>query len=137
VGNNPMPPLREQSLPSPLLGDRLPRTMLRQSRVVDVVRAIQQVAPGHAEVRCWWYAPPRRVGPGAKRTQDGRAPACVIVIEPTSSEEGASSCESIARELAALLGDVSVRLHLGELEHEPLIRLMSDASRPRHNGVAA
>jgi hypothetical protein len=45
-------------------------------------------------------------------------------------------CETIARDLGALLENVSVRLHRGALAEENLIRLVSDAGRSGHNGVA-
>jgi hypothetical protein len=110
--------------------------MIRQPRVVDVVRAVQRVAPAHGEVLNWWYAPLRRVGPDVAPAGDGRTPACVIVIEQASSEV-ASSCETIARELGEFLGEVSVRRHRGQLEQGSLIRLVSDAVRPHHRGGGA
>jgi hypothetical protein len=115
--------------------DRVTR-MMRQLRVVDVVRAVQRIAPAHEDVQCWWYAPARRVGPDAKPPVGGRAGTCEIVIDQVSSGAG-SSCETIARELGELLGEVSVRSHRGELEQGPLIRLVSHSAPPRQNGAAA
>jgi hypothetical protein len=60
----------------------------------------------------------------------------VVVVERASPGAG-SSCEAIARELAEILGDVVVvREHRGELEHEPLIRLVSGTVRSSEDGVA-
>ncbi|MGA2447516.1 MAG: hypothetical protein ABTD50_02435 [Polyangiaceae bacterium] len=106
--------------------------MIREPSVVDVVRAVQRIAPAHADVRVWWYAPSRRVGPDAKSSTSGR---CVVVVERASLGEG-SSCEAIARELAEILAGVEVRDHGGELEHDVLIRLVSSAVRPTEDGVA-
>ena len=127
---------RGQALPSLLRVARLRRTMNRRPNVVDVVRAVQRIAPAHANVRAWWYAPSRRVGPDAKSATDGRPLPTVVVVERASPGAG-SSCEAIARELAEILGDVVVvREHRGELEHEPLIRLVSGTVRSSEDGVA-
>ncbi len=118
---------------------------MRQARILDVLRAVTEVAPAHPEVEAWWYAPPRRLrlrgerrrdaggdacggGSGARGGSEG-APAVEVVVEAGSATS--PDCVGIAAALARWLpgSPLSVRLHRAAAEERQLFRLVSRRSR--------
>src|SRR3990172_6161031 len=116
---------------------------MRQVRILDVLRAVTEVAPAHPEVEAWWYAPPRRLRLQGERPRDARgdacdgarrgleeAPAVVVVVEagPAASPD----CVGIAAELARWLpgSALSVRLHRAVAEKRRLFRLGIGRAHP-------
>jgi hypothetical protein len=94
--------------------------------ILEVLHAINSVAPGHPAVTSWWYAPPRRLGAAGQRARsdDGRAPIEVVV-----GGEGldASRLPPIAADLSRALGGApaTARLHRGAGEETSLFRMLS------------
>jgi len=88
---------------------------MRQPSILDLVRAVTEVAPAHPEVAVWWYT--RAAEPGA--------PPMVVVLE---GREGARpDAARIGAELAERLGPggAAVRLHGGAGETHALYRLLT------------
>ncbi len=118
---------------------------MRQARILDVLRAVTEVAPAHPEVEAWWYAPPRRLrlqgerprdargdlcaGVSGARSDSERAPAVEVVVEagPAASPD----CVGIAGELERRLPEstLSVRPYRAAAEERQLFRLVSGRSR--------
>jgi hypothetical protein len=88
---------------------------MRTPTILDIVKAVTEVAPSHPELAVWWY---ERTG-GA-----GTSPG-LLVLEP---RKGASpDTAHIGSELAGRLGTgaVAVRMHRGAGETQALYRLLT------------
>jgi hypothetical protein len=96
--------------------------------ILDIVRAVKEMASGHPEIRAWWHAPaPRLALHGAHSASPGRGlPEVTVVVEATDAGTW-PDCERIRTELARKLPDaeVYVRRHRGDDEPERLYRLLS------------
>jgi hypothetical protein len=86
----------------------------RRANVLDIVRAVTEVAPDYPEVAVWWYVPRLLENPEVE-----------IVAEVKDGE--AHHLAAAAERLTALLGNasVSVRPHRGAQEGRALFRLVS------------
>lgn len=108
---------------------------MRHATILDVLRAVKEVAGIHPEVAAWWYAPlPRLPLLGPPALPSIGALRLEIVVEPAGA--AAVDCNSLASELRHRLpGDwVAVRLHRGADEKKRLFRLKSrQAIAPAHS----
>jgi hypothetical protein len=103
---------------------------MRQPSILDVLRAVREVALAHPEVRTWWYAPVHRLrlqgalpsGPDEARME--------VAIEV---DKHGADLEGIAAQIAEQLrcGPVSVRPYRGAQEERQLYRLFSRAEQLR------
>jgi hypothetical protein len=102
---------------------------MRHPRILDVLGAVREVAPGYPEVTTWWYAPPPRLRLSGELPARSPAPAALEVVVEGATE--ADARERIARELVSRLGwsALSVRAFRGELEARPLYRLVGTEPR--------
>jgi hypothetical protein len=105
---------------------------MRTPSIIDVLRAVKDVADAHPDVAGWWYAPARRLRlrgelPGTAR----EAPLLEVVVEVAGAAE--VDCAGIAAELSSRFAGqaVSVRPHRGAAEERQLFRLLSGRSRER------
>ncbi len=95
---------------------------MRRPNVLDVVRAVTEVAPEHPEVRVWWYAPiidaELPAGPGDDRPLE-------IVLELANTDR--PDLEAIGSALCARLRwpRVTVREHRGQEEESRLFRMLT------------
>jgi hypothetical protein len=93
---------------------------MRPPSILDLVRAVTELAPAHPGIAVWWYA----------RAGEPGAPPMLLVLEP---RDGASPDTSlIAAELRRRLGPgaAAVRLHRGAAETHGLYRLLTAAGGP-------
>lgn len=88
--------------------------MHHRSNVLDVVRAVTQVAPDHPEIAVWWYVP---------RLLDN--PNIEILVETEGGR--ATDFTRVAGKIGALLQDanVAVAFHPGPGETRRLFRVLS------------
>jgi hypothetical protein len=98
---------------------------MRQPSILDVVHAVKSAAARHPEVSGWWYLPVRLLRlQGERPASEDRVPQLEVVIEhgPATPDH-----DAIAREIAALLRDASVKVrsHRGVAEEHRLFRLAS------------
>lgn len=99
---------------------------MRHAAILDVLRAIKDLAGTHPEVAAWWYAPARRLRLSGERARGPeQALELEVVVEPAAA--AAVDCNYLAAELGRKLpGDsVAVRLHRGAAEKRRLFRLKS------------
>ncbi|HEU4647715.1 MAG TPA: hypothetical protein VFS33_01550 [Gemmatimonadales bacterium] len=97
--------------------------MMRTPTILDVIRAVTEVAPLHPEVAVWWYVrASTEAGNGARGVQ--------VVLE---ARDGIPpDVARIGPELGQRLGGatVSARMHRGAAEAAPLYRVLT-AGNPR------
>jgi hypothetical protein len=96
---------------------------MRIPTILDVVRAVTEVAPSHPEVAVWWYVrSSTEAGNGARAVQ--------VVLEARDGIP--ADVEQIGSELAQRLdgATVSARMHRGAAETAPLYRVLT-AGNPR------
>jgi hypothetical protein len=99
---------------------------MRHAAILDVLRAVKELADTHPEVAAWWYAPVQRLRLLGQRARGSAEPLPLeIIIEPSAT--AAVDCTHLASELGRRLpGDrVAVRLHGGAAEQRRLFRLKS------------
>ncbi len=103
---------------------------MRTPSILDVLRAVTEVAAAQRDVEGWWYAPARRLRltgelPGTPR----EVHSLEVVVEVAGTAE--VDCAGIAAELSSRLAGqpVSVRPHRGAAEERQLFRLVSGRSR--------
>jgi hypothetical protein len=103
---------------------------MRQPSILDVVRAVKDVATTHPEVASWWYAPPQRLRLAGEQPGSG-APVALVELAVEMNADCVPSCEAIARELSRSLrgAPVHVRRYRGDLEPRRLFRLASQDGR--------
>jgi hypothetical protein len=103
---------------------------MRQPSILDVVRAVKEIATGHHEVSSWWYAPPQRLRLAGALPASG-APLALVELAVEMVGDCAPNCETIARELSRALrgAPVRVRRYRGDLEPRHLFRLTSHEGR--------
>ncbi len=102
---------------------------MRHAAILDVLRAVKDLADAHPEVAAWWYAPARRLRLLGQRARgSAEALRLEIVVQPAAS--AAVDCDCLASELGRRLpGDsIAVRLHRGAAEEKRLFRLKSRAA---------
>jgi hypothetical protein len=89
--------------------------------ILDLLKAVNTVAPTHREVAVWWYVPP---APDPASTSSSPSPA-ELVLE--TDRDAAADLDAIRTRLAGLLGNagVVVRPHRGAAEPNHLYRLLS------------
>jgi hypothetical protein len=89
--------------------------------ILDLLKAVNTVAPAHREVAVWWYVPPGS-DPGATSSSP---PPAELVLE--TDRDAAADLDTIRGRLSGLLGDtgVVVRSHRGAAEPNHLYRLLS------------
>jgi hypothetical protein len=99
---------------------------MRQPRILDVVRAVKDIARGHPEVAAWWYAPPQRLRLTGALPEAG-APHTLVELAIEGPAERDPGRETLARELSRSLNGVAVRIrtYRGDLEERRLFRLVS------------
>jgi hypothetical protein len=88
---------------------------MRTPNMIDVLKAVTEVAPSYPEVAVWWY----------RRVETAGAPPVLLVLEP---RDGARpDTERVASELARRLGPATstIRLHRGVDEVQTLYRLLT------------
>jgi hypothetical protein len=88
---------------------------MRTPTILDIVKAVTEVAPSHPELAVWWY----------ERTGGAGASPGLLVLE---ARKGASpDTAHIGSELAGRLGTgaVAVRMHRGAGETQALYRLLT------------
>lgn len=105
---------------------------MRAPTILDIVRAVTEVAPSHPEVAVWWYVrASTEAGNGARAVQ--------VVLE---ARDGIPlDVERIGPELGQRLGGatVSAHLHRGAAEAAPLYRILTTGhprSEAGHSGGA-
>ncbi len=99
---------------------------MRHAAILDVLRAVKELADVHREVAAWWYAPAQRLRLLGQRARgSAEALPLEIVVEPVAT--ATVDCTRLASELGRRLpGDsVAVRLHRGAAEQRRLFRLKS------------
>jgi len=98
----------------------------RAPRILDVIRAVIEVAPAYPDVIAWWYAPPKRLDV-AGNIPDGPSRAGDLEIVVQRAPAGPPDRVSIARDLSVALpfSNVSVRAYRGPNEERALFRLFS------------
>lgn len=109
-------------------------TYTRPPSILDVVRALKSVAPAHAEVRAWWYAPLQRLRLAGEQPQDRLQALPVVEVALQADPDQSPDSEVIARELAEYLAParVTVRRYRGRAaEDARLFRLLSRPATPR------
>jgi hypothetical protein len=91
--------------------------MTRSPNILDIVKAVTEVAPSYPEVSVWWYA--RADVPGVRQV--------LVVLE--ARDGSAPAAASIASELEERLNSVAVavRMHRGAGETPGLYRLLTTA----------
>jgi hypothetical protein len=100
--------------------------LMRRPPILDVLRAVTALAPGHPEVAVWWYAPPVSLRLRRELPPDVRGVIPVdVVVEP--ADAAIPDCGRIAAELTRRLAGypASVRLHRGAAAEQRLYRLVS------------
>ncbi len=111
---------------------------MKQPSILDVVHGVKTVAPGHPDVRVWWYTPPQRLRLAGELPTSGPAEiALEVVLEAPSAD--ALRCALIAKELSLALSGakVGVRLHKGAAEERPLFRIVTRAERSNDSSGAS
>jgi hypothetical protein len=97
---------------------------MRQPGILDMLRAVKEVGPSHAEIRTFWYAPPRRLR--LRGEVGGTRPAeeleVVVEVDAQAIDLGAIGAE-LQRSLRGV--PVAVRRHRGASEDRQLYRLWS------------
>ena len=93
--------------------------MYHRVNVLDVVRAVTEVAQRHPEVAVWWYVPRLLENPNIE-----------LLVEIDAGKT--ADLEAIGREAGELLHHASVRVarHEGEGERRRLFRVLSRAPSP-------
>jgi len=90
---------------------------MRSPTILDIIKAVTEVALSHPEVAVWWYARADAVGV---------RPALVLEARDGTAPDLAS----IGSELAGRVGPaVAVRMHRGAGEAQALYRLLTTADR--------
>jgi hypothetical protein len=103
---------------------------MRQPSILDVLRAVREVALAHPEVRAWWYAPVHRLrlqGALPSTTDESQIEVAIEVDNHGANLEGIAA--QIAEQLRC--GPVSVRPYRGAQEERQLYRLFSRAEQLR------
>jgi hypothetical protein len=95
---------------------------MRQPRILDVLRAVREVAASHPHVRAFWYAPPRRLHPPGAATSAGNA--IEVAVEGGAAEDLAGIASDVARSLG--VPSVSARPFRGAGEDRQLYRLWTN-----------
>lgn len=99
---------------------------MRQPSILDVVKAVTEVAPAYPQVATWWYSPGSAFrlrgeldGAGEKRVP------LEIAVEPVEQES--PDLDRIASALAQHLWDnpVAVRTHRGPQEADRLYKVLT------------
>lgn len=95
---------------------------MRRPNILDVVRAVTEVAPAHPEVTVWWFAPDSEL---AVRSDRSREPTLEIVVETATTEP---NLEGVASKLSDRLSGtpVTVRTHRGREEDKRLFRMLTN-----------
>ncbi len=88
--------------------------MMHRANVLDVVRAVTQVATNHPQVSVWWYVP---------RLLDNPNIELLVKVE----DEHPTDLDAIAREVDALLdgANVTVKRHADGDGERRLFRVLS------------
>jgi hypothetical protein len=89
--------------------------------ILDLLKAVNAVAPAHREVAVWWYVPP---SPDPGSASNSPQPAQLVL---QTDHDAAADLDTIRSRLGGLLGDagVVVRSHRGAAEPHHLYRLLS------------
>ena len=103
---------------------------MRQPSILDVLRAVREVASAHPEVRAWWYAPVHRLRLQGALPSSTDASWIEVAVEV---DKNVANLEGIAAQIAEQLrcGPVSVRPYRGAQEERQLYRLFSRAEQLR------
>ena len=114
---------------------------MRHAAILDVLKAVTDVAGRHPEIQVWWYAPARRLRLAGERTL-GPSETFALEIVVETAAPASVDCSSLAAELQRKLpgGEaISVRLHRGAGEKLRLFRLKSreESGAEGHSAVAA
>ncbi len=100
---------------------------MRHAAILDVLRAVTDVAARHPEIQVWWYAPARRLRLAGERTLGPSETFALEIVVETATPESVD-CSCLAVELQRKLPGseaISVRLHRGAGEKLRLFRLKS------------
>lgn len=100
---------------------------MRRPSVLDVTRAIKEVAPSYPEIASWWYVPHVTPAPSSDLREPRGEFQLEVVVRP--APDSATDSDRIGRDLTAKLWStpVTVRLHQGEGEPQRLFRILSAA----------
>ena len=103
---------------------------MRQPSILDVLRAVREIALAHPEVRAWWYAPVHRLRLQGALPSTPDPSRIEVAIEV---DKHGANLEGIAAQIAEQLrcGPVSVRPYRGAQEERQLYRLFSRAEQLR------
>ena len=104
---------------------------MRQPSVLDILRAVKEVGPAHAEVRAFWYAPTRKLRLQGELPGSQTSGGVEVVVEvDTPAIDLTAIADELGRSLRGV--PVTVRRHRGASEERQLYRLWS-----REHAVAA
>ena len=103
---------------------------MKQPSILDVVHGVKAVAPGHPEVKAWWYTPPQRLRLSGELPGAESKLTIEVVVEGEPEALPSVACAQIAQELSRALAGatVGVRAHRGQREERPLFRIVSAIS---------
>ena len=94
--------------------------MHQRSNVLDVVRAVTEVAPDHPGVLVWWYVP---------RLLEDPKIELLVELRPDSNEDLVAIARAVEGRLPA--ASVTVTPHGGESEARRLFRVLSSTRGQR------